>query len=88
MKIHDLNLVELRSKLDSRELSSEEVTRAYLERIDNTNQAINSFITICHDTALAEARAADGRQDQEGQTQEGSLRQGGLQGPLRPLRRE
>ena len=31
---------------------------------------------------VAEAGAADGRQEEEGQAQEGDLRQGGLQGPL------
>ena len=35
---------------------------------------------------VAEARAADGRQEEKGQAEEGDLRQGRLQGPVRPLR--
>ena len=59
MTIYDLTLAELRSGLDKRELSAVEVTKAYLERIAATNPGINTFITICNETALAEAEAAD-----------------------------
>jgi len=59
MTIYDLTLAELRSGLDKRELSAVEITKAYLERIAATNPGINTFITICNETALAEAEAAD-----------------------------
>ncbi len=59
MTIHDLTLAELRSRLDKRELSAVEVTNAYLDRIAATNAEINAFITVCNETALAEAQAAD-----------------------------
>ncbi len=59
MTIYDLTLVELRAKLDNRELSSVEVTKAYLDRIAATNPDLNTFITQCSDTAIAEAQAAD-----------------------------
>jgi len=59
MTIYDLTLAELRSGLDKRELSAVEITQAYLERIAATNPGINTFITICNETALAEAEAAD-----------------------------
>jgi amidase len=42
------------------ELSSEAVTRAFLERIDTTNPKLNAVVHIRADAALAEARAADG----------------------------
>jgi type I restriction enzyme M protein len=35
---------------------------------------------------VAEAGAADGRQEEKGQAQEGDFRQGGIQGPVWPLR--
>lgn len=57
--IYDLTLAQLRTRLDSRELSAVEVTKAYLERIAATNPEINSFITICTETALTEAQNAD-----------------------------
>jgi len=59
MTIYDLTLPELRGELDKRELSAVEITKAYLERIAATNPGINTFITICNETALAEAEAAD-----------------------------
>ena len=59
MTIYDLTLTELRAKLDSRELSAVEVTNAYLDRIATTNPALNTFITQCNETAIAEAQAAD-----------------------------
>ena len=59
MTIYDLTLAELRSGLDKRELSAVEITKAYLERIAATNPGINTFITICNETALEEAEAAD-----------------------------
>ncbi|MBE0576735.1 MAG: Asp-tRNA(Asn)/Glu-tRNA(Gln) amidotransferase subunit GatA [Desulfuromonadales bacterium] len=59
MTIYDLTLAELRARLDNRELSAVEVTNAYLSRIAATNPAVNAFITVCSDTAIAEAQAAD-----------------------------
>ena len=59
MTIYVLTLAELRSGLDKRELSAVEITKAYLERIAATNPGINTFITICNETALEEAEAAD-----------------------------
>ncbi|MDT8444116.1 MAG: Asp-tRNA(Asn)/Glu-tRNA(Gln) amidotransferase subunit GatA [Desulfuromonadales bacterium] len=59
MTIYDLTLAELRARLDNRELSAVEVTNAYLSRIAATNPAVNTFITICSDTAIDEAQAAD-----------------------------
>jgi aspartyl-tRNA(Asn)/glutamyl-tRNA(Gln) amidotransferase subunit A len=59
MTIYDLTLAELRDRLDRRELSASEVTGAYLERIAATNPKLNSFITVCAETATAEAEAAD-----------------------------
>jgi aspartyl-tRNA(Asn)/glutamyl-tRNA(Gln) amidotransferase subunit A len=59
MTVYDLTLAELRAKLDKREISSVEVTKTYLDRIAATNPALNTFITICNETALAEAQAAD-----------------------------
>jgi len=57
--IHDLTLSELRIRLDRRELSAVEITRAYLERIAETDPQINAFITTCAESALSEAEAAD-----------------------------
>ncbi|ORJ58554.1 Asp-tRNA(Asn)/Glu-tRNA(Gln) amidotransferase subunit GatA [Geothermobacter hydrogeniphilus] len=59
MPFIDLNLQQLQSKLAGGEFSSRELTRAYLDRINATGGSLNSFITICEESALAAAEAAD-----------------------------
>jgi aspartyl-tRNA(Asn)/glutamyl-tRNA(Gln) amidotransferase subunit A len=59
MSLFDLTLSELRTGLDRREFSSAEATRACLERIAATDPQLNAFITVCGESALAEAGAAD-----------------------------
>ncbi len=57
----DLQITELRQRLDRREMTAEELTDAFLDRITATNAKVNAFITICRDQALASARQADRR---------------------------
>ncbi|MGE5624220.1 MAG: Asp-tRNA(Asn)/Glu-tRNA(Gln) amidotransferase subunit GatA [Bacillota bacterium] len=54
-------LAELARDLKSRKISSEELTRTFLARIERFNPKLNAFITVLKDSALAEARAADQR---------------------------
>ncbi|MDH5632572.1 MAG: Asp-tRNA(Asn)/Glu-tRNA(Gln) amidotransferase subunit GatA [Gammaproteobacteria bacterium] len=51
---------QLSDALAAGELSSVELTRAYLDRI-GANKAINAFITVDEEQALAQAREADAR---------------------------
>ncbi len=57
----ELDIGALSALLRRRELTSEEVTRACLERIEATDAIVNSFVSLCPDRALAAAREADGR---------------------------
>ncbi len=59
MEIFDLTIHELHDKLESKEVSSVEATRAMLARIEATDPKIGSFITVTKEQALAEAEAAD-----------------------------
>jgi len=52
-------IVELAPRLRRREVSPVELTRACLERIEQLNPALNAFITVTAESALAEARAAE-----------------------------
>ncbi len=45
--------------LENREFSSVEITRHYLDRIAKIDDELNSYITVCEDRALKQARAAD-----------------------------
>jgi aspartyl-tRNA(Asn)/glutamyl-tRNA(Gln) amidotransferase subunit A len=52
-------IVELAPRLRRKEVSPLELTRACLDRIEKLNPALNAFITLTADAALAEARAAE-----------------------------
>ncbi len=57
----DRGIAEIRAGLDAGEFSSVEITRDYLDRIGQANPALNCFITVTADIALAQAEAADAR---------------------------
>ncbi len=57
----DSSLRALSDKLAAREISSVELTRAYLARIDAHNAAVNAYITVDPEASLAQAEAADKR---------------------------
>jgi aspartyl-tRNA(Asn)/glutamyl-tRNA(Gln) amidotransferase subunit A len=59
--MHQKSLVELAAGLQSGQYSSEELTRACLERIGELDGELNTFITVAEEQALAAARAADER---------------------------
>ncbi|MCG8413097.1 MAG: Asp-tRNA(Asn)/Glu-tRNA(Gln) amidotransferase subunit GatA [Pseudomonadales bacterium] len=50
---------ELASALNNGEISSVELTQAYLDRISAHNEQLNAFITVCEESALNQAKAAD-----------------------------
>lgn len=50
---------ELAEKIHSREITSREVTQAFLDRIAETNEELNSFLHVGADEALAAADAVD-----------------------------
>ncbi|MFT5448284.1 MAG: aspartyl-tRNA(Asn)/glutamyl-tRNA(Gln) amidotransferase subunit A [Gammaproteobacteria bacterium] len=59
--MHQRGVAELSQSLRNREFSSEELTRHLLARIDSLDSALNSFITVVPEQAIAQARAADTR---------------------------
>ncbi len=68
--MHEKTIAQLSAGLAAGEFGSEELTRAFLGRIERFNPALNAFITVTAESALAQARAAD------------QLRQRGAAGPL------
>ena len=52
---------ELRRLLDSREVSSVELTEMFLGRIEELNPILNAYLTVCGEEAVASARLADER---------------------------
>ncbi len=54
-----LTVTELSAELSRGAISSAELTRACLERISRLNPRLNAFLTICEESARAQAAAAD-----------------------------
>lgn len=59
--MHDKTLKELSDLLQSRELSSRELTSHFLDRISSTSEQLNAVITVDGDAALVQADSADSR---------------------------
>ena len=57
----DLTIADALKKLQSREISATELTRAHLERIEKYNPELNAYITVTAERAMADAAAADER---------------------------
>ncbi|MCG7450216.1 Asp-tRNA(Asn)/Glu-tRNA(Gln) amidotransferase subunit GatA [Corynebacterium kefirresidentii] len=54
-----LTAAELAEKIHAREITSREVTQAFLDRIAETNEELNSFLHVGAEEALAAANAVD-----------------------------
>ena len=61
MDLHDLSIQQTHELLSSREVSSEELTRAYLQRIERLDPHIKSYVTVSEELALEQARDVDQR---------------------------
>ena len=57
--MHEKTLAQLSADLAAGHCSSEELTTAFLQRIERFNPALNAFITVTAESSLAQARAAD-----------------------------
>lgn len=61
METHELSIVQARKLLLQKELTSVDLTTALLERIDKYDDEIGAFITVDHEEALNQAKAADAK---------------------------
>lgn len=61
MNIHKMTVQALSGLLVRKELSSAELTAAFLDQIQTKEPELNAFITVTGDTALAAAAASDAR---------------------------
>ncbi|MBQ0741768.1 MAG: Asp-tRNA(Asn)/Glu-tRNA(Gln) amidotransferase subunit GatA [Pseudomonas sp.] len=59
--MHEKTLAQLSQALQSKTISSVELTEHYLKRIEQFDGALNSFITVAPELALSQAKAADQR---------------------------
>ena len=61
MDLHELSIQQAHELLSSRQISSEDLTRAYLERIQRLDGQVKSYVTVSESVALEQARGADRR---------------------------
>ncbi|SHN80303.1 Asp-tRNA(Asn)/Glu-tRNA(Gln) amidotransferase subunit GatA [Desulfitobacterium chlororespirans] len=61
MQLHTLTVHQLNQLLADKELSSLELTQAYLERIRQKDHELQAFVTVTGEEALAQARLVDER---------------------------
>ena len=59
MDITNLTVHELMEKLGNNELTSEEITKAYVDRINDKEKDVNAFVTTLCDEALEKAKKMD-----------------------------
>lgn len=57
--LYDLTLHEARELLDSRQVSSHELTRAVLDRVEQVEPHLRAFVTVTEEIAMQQAREAD-----------------------------
>ena len=69
--MNELSIAEAGDLVRRKQISPVELTTSCLDRIDELNPTLNAFITVTHDSALAEARQA-----------EDEIRAGNWRGPL------
>ena len=55
----DLNAVDARSAISTRQLSPVELTESCLQRIDDLNPTLNAMVTVAAESALEDARRAE-----------------------------
>jgi len=66
LEIFELTVHELMDKLDKKELTSEEITKSYLSRIEEKEKDVQAFVTVTDKEALEKAKAIDEKIRKEG----------------------
>src|SRR3989344_957243 len=59
MRLNELTIIEAHQKLESKEISSLELTKACIARIEETDVKIHAFLATDFDNALKQAKDAD-----------------------------
>ena len=57
MKLHELTIQAAHELLQKKEITSVELTRAVLDRIDVVEEKVNAFLTVSADAAIEQAKS-------------------------------
>ena len=63
MNITELTVHELQEKLKNKELTSKEITKAYVDRINEKEKDVEAFVTTLTDEAIAQAEEIDAKRE-------------------------
>ena len=63
MDITNLTVHELMNKLEQKELNSEDITKAYVDRINEKEKEVNAFVTVTTENALEKAKKIDEKRE-------------------------
>ena len=69
MNITELTVHELKEKLEKKELTSYEITKAYTDRIAEKEKDVQAFVTTLEEDALEKAKEIDKKLRAEKQNQ-------------------
>ena len=61
MELYEYNAFELSEMLESRKISSLELTMSVLDRIERLDKKLNAYITVCTEKALEQAKQVDNK---------------------------
>ena len=61
MEITELTVHELQEKIKNKEITVTEITKAYVDRINDKEKEVNAFITLLTDEAIEKAKEIDGK---------------------------
>ena len=73
MNITELTVHELQEKIKNKELTSEQITKAYIDRINEKENDVAAFVTICNDS-LEQSKKIDEELNKENNIADGSLK--------------
>ena len=59
MNLNELTVHELIEKLDKKEITSEDIVKAYVDRINEKEKDIHAFVTLTTDEALEKSKSVD-----------------------------
>ena len=63
MTYTDMTVRQLADALEAGRLTSEEITKAYLENIKEKDGEVGAYITVTHDLAMKQAKSIDKRRE-------------------------
>jgi len=59
MELYELTVHELVEKLNSGEITSEEVVKSYFDRIEEKDDKVKAYVSLLKEDAIAKAKAVD-----------------------------